>query len=90
MEVRSLCIKCDHKEFDFYQEFTNGKEERRWTGMSKRTGSVTGEKVADFKAQVCQSQEEAAAKAVKRSRAAEKPYVFKKGAMRHKLNSIPR
>ena len=46
LEVRSLCIKCEHKEFDFYQEFTNGKEERRSTGMSKRTGSVTGEKVA--------------------------------------------
>ena len=42
------------------------------------TQSSLDDKLADFKAQVCQSQEEAAAKAVKRSKAAEKPYVFKK------------
>ena len=42
------------------------------------TRSSLDDKLEDFKAQVCQSQEEAAAKAVKRSRAAEKPYVFKK------------
>ena len=41
--------------------------------------SIVEGKLADIKAELCKSQEDAAIKAVKRSKAAEKPFVFKKG-----------
>ena len=42
------------------------------------TQSRLDDKLAAFQDQVCQSQEEAASKAVKKSKAAEKPFIFKK------------